>query len=520
MKVAEESLEKYIERLRAASFRSLFLNAIPGKRQDRIDIESLNAIDDHLASKMIKQIMSSPTASVNVDLRVDENVVDQYVEKMGFKNLTPEERIEIKKKIQNKAEILDGRLKKIMSSVDLARKDKGYETFGLGFPTISIGKESTNDKKNIVAPIFVWPLSLVKVNKLQWLVSLDVQSGRRCDQNLCLNDYLKSKRDINIDKLPEHFFDDGILDQNEISQHLKHMVSVMGDVKTPPTFKIESMPTAQTNKSADGHQIFMSGILGVFEHQKESIIRDMQEIKAKGVDSYKTVSRLLNANKNSEEASQSYATHSDVTILPSNESQSKAVFTALRSDDMIIQGPPGTGKSQVIAELICQGLLAGKKVLVCCEKNPAMDVLVKRLSGTGLDKLCLYIKDFKKDRADVFKKIRAYREDQQDRFVVAGDGESLHKDKAELGELKQQYSDVRVAASFKGKLGMSWSQVAARYSKIMSLLPESLNCPMNIEKEFDLASKNNLLKICHLELNSPGSYRGGRCWFFYKSLTE
>lgn len=86
----------------------------------------------------------------------------------------------------------------------------------------------------------------------------------------------------------------------------------------------------------------------------------------------------------------------DKTFLSLNDSQRKAVSSALGEAPLVlIQGPPGTGKTQVIAE-ICLQLLAkdpNTRILVCSETHVAVNNLLSRIGGHAQDYRIVRIRD-------------------------------------------------------------------------------------------------------------------------------
>ena len=64
-----------------------------------------------------------------------------------------------------------------------------------------------------------------------------------------------------------------------------------------------------------------------------------------------------------------------------DNSQRRAVCSALNQKVSVVTGPPGTGKTQMIVNLIANALLFGKKVLVASKNNKAVDN-VKELAKT------------------------------------------------------------------------------------------------------------------------------------------
>lgn len=73
------------------------------------------------------------------------------------------------------------------------------------------------------------------------------------------------------------------------------------------------------------------------------------------------------------------------SLLPGtrlNDKQVIAVRKALNAKDVcLIQGPPGTGKTTVIAEIINQATLDGKKILLASQTNLAVDNALGRLGN-------------------------------------------------------------------------------------------------------------------------------------------
>lgn len=69
-----------------------------------------------------------------------------------------------------------------------------------------------------------------------------------------------------------------------------------------------------------------------------------------------------------------------------NEPQRRAVAKALAAQDVaLVHGPPGTGKTEVLAAIGAAEIERGGQVLACAASNAAVDNLVVRLAGRGLD---------------------------------------------------------------------------------------------------------------------------------------
>ena len=75
--------------------------------------------------------------------------------------------------------------------------------------------------------------------------------------------------------------------------------------------------------------------------------------------------------------------------LDADSSQIGAIAAVVSGTSGVIIGPPGTGKSQTIANLICELIANGRRVLFVAEKRAALDVVKDRLARHGLDDLVL-----------------------------------------------------------------------------------------------------------------------------------
>lgn len=76
--------------------------------------------------------------------------------------------------------------------------------------------------------------------------------------------------------------------------------------------------------------------------------------------------------------------------LPANDEQVQIVRRLGRERGVVVQGPPGTGKSHTIANLICDLLAKGNRVLVTSETSQALQVLQDKLPAS-MRSLCVSV---------------------------------------------------------------------------------------------------------------------------------
>ena len=89
-----------------------------------------------------------------------------------------------------------------------------------------------------------------------------------------------------------------------------------------------------------------------------------------------------------------------------DESQLEAVQWAVARRTFVLEGPPGTGKSQTITNLLAASMAAGLKVLFVAEKQPALEVVRRRLDEVGLTASYLDLFDKKAKPESIRSQIR------------------------------------------------------------------------------------------------------------------
>ena len=98
-------------------------------------------------------------------------------------------------------------------------------------------------------------------------------------------------------------------------------------------------------------------------------------------------------------------------VAPVDQSQEEAILKVKNGNSVVVHGPPGTGKSQVILNLVADGMANGKKVLVVSQKRAALDVVYHRLAELGLDRFVSLVHDYGSDRSEIYAHIRKQIED-------------------------------------------------------------------------------------------------------------
>ena len=92
-------------------------------------------------------------------------------------------------------------------------------------------------------------------------------------------------------------------------------------------------------------------------------------------------------------------------VVDADLSQQDAILYSKHGVSFVLQGPPGTGKSQTITNIIAEGLAEGKKILFVSEKMAALEVVLKRLTQSGLADFCLPLHSHRAKKKEVLEEL-------------------------------------------------------------------------------------------------------------------
>ncbi|MBK8353157.1 MAG: DEAD/DEAH box helicase family protein [Saprospirales bacterium] len=244
----------------------------------------------------------------------------------------------------------------------------------------------------------IWYLNIEKDTRKNntWTIS------RNEDQPLIFNELLKSHFEsiekIKTDEL-EILIENDFLNEKQLNIFCEQLLSKLNI----PFQAAENIATILpcTNKETienitkETAWIRWSGVFGLYKMQKQSIIKDVEN--------------LINSESDGESESANTRTFFEGEVLSPIEldpSQENVLQQLKTHHKLIIQGPPGTGKSQTLTALITQALLNKQKILVVCEKRTAMEVLFNNLKLQNLHHLCALIEDVYIDRKKIVENVR------------------------------------------------------------------------------------------------------------------
>ena len=131
------------KRLQNETISSNFLNAIPGKNPRKLDIHKLRNIRETFPQEFVEQLLSENEFSFSISSRDLPGL--QEIDAAAIPRLTE----------------LYNSLDNLLNENIAYEEEHGINIFGFGFPLIAF-YSSVGNKPLIVAPLFIWQLTLTK----------------------------------------------------------------------------------------------------------------------------------------------------------------------------------------------------------------------------------------------------------------------------------------------------------------------------------------------------------------------
>jgi hypothetical protein len=445
------------DKLKGGNIRSIHLNILPGRYATRLDLAHLNLIEPKTSSRFLEILLSKSSFEFNINF-----------DGIDLNSASSEE--------QKKLGLLAKRLNSLHFENEDYYKEHGSKTFGFGFP-ILIKRSKKDINKVIKAPLFIWPLEIVKsMNKVNtWSIlrnKVKNEAGKIVDEDIhsvgineVLSSFIATDEGITIPQINEDFLEDAIVTKQELIDACFSVLEALNAASDTTREGLMQKFNAATELLPDGKYfesitsnhnpwIHFGGVFGLFRAQKESIITDIDrlieryhefEFEKLKVDGYHGTA---------------------LSSVETDPSQQQILNTLSTDTNKIIQGPPGTGKSQSLTALITNALTNGLKCLVVCEKKTALDVIKNNLSKEHekLGELAAIIEDISKDRDAIVNSVR-------DRVTSVGN--HIPSTDVKFGSIKERIErTIEILNNEHSKLdqkifsGKTWTSLTGEFLKI------------------------------------------------------
>lgn len=449
-------LDKLINRLNDSNLRSVYLNAIPGKRLGRLETVLFEMLGEGFEKQLIEKIFTQDEGKVQFSIFKNKESENNSLEKIS---------------------VLDKKLKRVSKNGRDYLHETGIHTLAIGYPILVMPPDHQR-ANSIVSPIFLKKISISRSqDKLHsWTVSWEDQFcilNNDTLQSYLLNEYKIKVPNCEISGKNACLFSDLELQIEKIARVLD---VENAEVNTINLQDVVCNLAAKENNKKFGI-ILHTGVISTFKAQKEAVIEDLTYWKRNGY-SFPSETRISG---------------SAFAGMETDPSQQKILEKVNGSNEsvMLIQGPPGTGKSRTLTAIISNALQQGRKCLVICEKRAANEVIFENLHQLGYKDIILNIDDPEEDRGMILNKFYQLLDHSTNNNP---ESEAYRMKYAELlGKYHSQTEEVNDALALRKKVqfeGMGWEELFIRI--ISNPLFEKIEV---IDKEFgleglDLSDKN------------------------------
>ncbi len=309
------------------------------------------------------------------------------------------------------ANVASKKLKKLYRLNQFIFEERGSHDLHVGWPFVQ-GKFS--DGTVVRCPLLFFPVDLIVENN-NWCLRF------RNDGEIIFNkSFLLAYSFYNQQKAEEDLLNESFEDVDRDSTSFRTSVYKLLQQSTveldfnSDNYKDELTSFVNFTKKefeekhrAGELKLFPEAVLGIFPQAGSTLVPDYAQLLEQN--SFQDLAEIFARNQPPGEILDNFISsvkeEKVYAIFPSDIWQENALKASKIGHSIVVQGPPGTGKSQLIGNLISDGIATGKRVLLVCQKRAALDVVHSRLKEKYLDKFVALVHDFKTDRKEIFEQI-------------------------------------------------------------------------------------------------------------------
>ncbi len=298
------------------------------------------------------------------------------------------------------SDVLEHRLRALLSHSVLYRRDTGIDGLYLGFPFLLM-RDARSSIKPRIAPVLLWPMKLNAEVGNRGQVSVGFDRER---EEVRLNPAFEGL--IGIDEAKRwRLAADELLGRSSIS--IADTMDAFGSLAVPRNRTLTRLPGQSVDIKPNERELVCAGVLFHVAYMGQAIaedLRHMMPIPVVGTGLETALRVSTSAPPAPRDAAVSELDR--YFTVASDPSQEDAVLRARLAPGIVVEGPPGTGKSQTIVNMIADAIAMKKSLLVVCQKQAALEVVRKRLEAVGLTHRIVMLTDVNKDREPILKSIR------------------------------------------------------------------------------------------------------------------
>ncbi len=304
------------------------------------------------------------------------------------------------------------KLKKLQRLDHFIFEERGSKDLHLGWPFI---RGKFIDGTLVRCPLIFFPVELEQQNN-QWVIQpradADISFNKSfllayafynqvgVDESLLEENFEETDRDSTVFRTALYQF----LQKGPVDIHF-NPDNYRNELTSFVSFNREEFEKQHNNGAL---KLFPEAVLGIFPQAGSYLVPDYLDLieneKITDLEDFFLTRNTLKPTHSSNFIAQ-VKEEKVYPAFPLDVWQENALKAVKLGNSLVVQGPPGTGKSQLICNLICDGISNGKRIVVVCQKRAALDVVYARLTEARLAPFLGLVHDFKNDRKAVYEKI-------------------------------------------------------------------------------------------------------------------
>jgi hypothetical protein len=332
-----------------------------------------------------------------------------------------------------KSNKLSLKLKRLQRIEDYIHEERGTRDLYVGWPFIR-GKFS--DGTPVRCPLLFFPVEL-DTQKESWVLKQREEVNTTLNKSFLLAYAFFNKVKLS-EELLERVFDDFDTDSTVFRTALYQLFKESPvEINFNSEIFTDKLETYESFRRDDFESLTKSGelklfpeaVLGIFPQAGSHLVPDYMDLiennKIPDIESFFAARTRIEDEKDSKIGPTNFLNRVKeeqiITPYRLDVFQENAIKAAKKGNSMVVQGPPGTGKSQLICNLIADGIAEGKRVLLVSQKRAALDVVYQRLEAKDIAQFVALVHDFKNDRKQIYDKL-GHQVDRIPEFIQRNNG--------------------------------------------------------------------------------------------------
>jgi primosomal replication protein N'' len=350
-----------------------------------------------LRGPLTRLVIGKTTARIDVtELGTSRRSAAEILDHLLLRNGLP---IDVDPAAFVEGETVERRLRTLYSHATLYRRDTGIDGLYLGFPFLLMKEPKANVRPR-VAPVLLWP------------VKLNPEVGARGKVSIAFD---REREEVRLNPAFEPLLGpDTTQKWKAIAQDLlgratltaADVMDAFGERAALDTRTVAPLPGREVAVDPGTDRIACSAVFFHLAYIGQAVMEDLRQLKSIPPTGTSLETALRVSEFSDRPAISRGAEIDRFFTAASDPSQEAAVLQARLHPGLLIEGPPGTGKSQTIVNMVADAIGRRQSLLIVCQKQAALDVVMKRLEAEGLGNRLVMITDVNKDRRRVVGAVR------------------------------------------------------------------------------------------------------------------